>query len=123
MSADTQRLRARTSRATAPEPSWVRLPSSTQSPQDVVRRVLRAVREPSWAPDTSARDLVRDIDDALVLRRARALLRVVTRHQINPTHARAFATISMALDQLEERLASSREATASGPESRVTASR
>jgi hypothetical protein len=45
---------------------------------------------------------LKHVDDALVLRRSRALLRVVTRHRIDPSHARAFATITMALNRLEE---------------------
>jgi hypothetical protein len=73
----------------------------------VVLHVLRAVDEPSWAPVPAAERLLEHVHDALVLRRARALLRVVTRHRINPSHARAFATISMAINRLESRLPAS----------------
>ena len=72
------------------------------SPQSVVLHVLRAVGEPAWAPAQAAEHLLQQVDDALVLRRARALLRVVTRARINPAHARAFATITLALDRLED---------------------
>jgi hypothetical protein len=45
-----------------------------------------------------------EVDDPVVLRRARALLRIVTRERIIPSHARAFATITMALNRLEDGL-------------------
>ena len=96
-----QYLPAPSSLSTRPEPSWAALPLTGTSPQSVVLHVLWAVGEPSWAPATAAERLLEHVDDALVLRRARALLRVVTRHRIDPSHARAFATISMALRLLE----------------------
>jgi hypothetical protein len=70
--------------------------------QSVVLRLLRSVREPSWAPALAADRLLEQVDDALALRRARALLHVVSRHRIDPAHARAFATITIALNRLED---------------------
>ena len=74
-----------------------------RSPQGVVIHLLRHVMEPSWAPGPAAAVLLRDVDDDRVLRRARALLRIATRERIVPSHARAFATVTMALHRLEDR--------------------
>lgn len=74
-----------------------------RSPQGVVIHLLRHVMEPSWAPGPAAATLLQDVDDDRVLRRARALLRIATRERIVPSHARAFATVTMALHQLEDR--------------------
>ena len=77
--------------------------TALRSPQAVVIHLLRHVMEPSWAPGPAAAVLLRDVDDDRVLRRARALLRIATRERIVPSHARAFATVTMALHQLEDR--------------------
>ena len=74
-----------------------------RSPQGVVIHLLRQVMEPSWAPGPAAEVLLQGVDDDQVLRRARALLRIATRERIVPSHARAFATVTMALHQLEDR--------------------
>jgi hypothetical protein len=74
-----------------------------RSPQGVVIHLLRQVMEPSWAPGPAADALLQGVDDDRVLRRARALLRIATRERIVPAHARAFATVTMALHRLEDR--------------------
>ena len=73
------------------------------SPQGVVIHLLRHVMEPSWSPGPAADLLLEGVDDDRVLRRARALLRIATRERIVPSHARAFATVTMALHRLEDR--------------------
>lgn len=107
----TQSVPAPPSLGIRPEPDWPRQPITGLSPQRVVLHLLRAVGEPSWAPVPAAEGLLEHVDDPLVLRRARALLRVVTRHRINPSHARAFATISMAINLLEDSRAPSATST------------
>ncbi|TPG16318.1 hypothetical protein EAH86_14090 [Pedococcus bigeumensis] len=72
-----------------------------RSLQSLVLHLLRSVGGPSWAPARAADRLLEQVDDALALRRARALLHVVSRNRIDPSHARAFATITMALNRLE----------------------
>lgn len=92
-----------TSLPTGTEPGWAHQPVTSTSPHAVVIHVLRAVGDPAWAPGPAAELLLEQVDDALVLRRARALLRIVTQHRIDVTHARAFATITLALNRLSDR--------------------
>ena len=99
----SQSVSGPSSRSTRGEPGGAGQPNRDASPQSVVLHLLRAVREPAWAPPQAAERLLEHVDDALVLRRARAMLRVVRRHRMDPSHARAFATITMALNRLEDR--------------------
>lgn len=78
-------------------------PGPGTSAQSVVIHLLRTVDDPTWAPAPAADRLARDVDDPQLLRRARALLRVVTRQRISRSHARTFATLSLAINQIEGR--------------------
>ncbi|WP_460938967.1 hypothetical protein [Phycicoccus ginsengisoli] len=69
----------------------------------MVIHLLRQVMEPSWSPGPAAEALLQGVDDDRVLRHARVLLRIATRERIVPAHARAFATVTMALHRLEDR--------------------
>lgn len=82
--------------------SGTRQPGCLESPQLVLIHVLRQVMEPSWAPGPAAEHLLCRVEDPLVLRQARALLRIVTRRRVIPAHLRAYATITMAMNRLED---------------------
>jgi hypothetical protein len=73
-----------------------------ESPQSVLIHVLRQVMEPSWAPGSAAEQLLGEVQDPLVLRQARALLRIVTRRRVITAHLRAYATITLAMNRLED---------------------
>lgn len=69
-----------------------------RSPQWVVVWVLRSVLDPDWEPASSAAELVERTSDPVVLRRAQARLRTVARHRGTVRHARAIATLDVALE-------------------------